>query len=958
MDRLRKECPELFTVASFKTVEMVSVPLLRRLSEVCGRAFAEDLADTRPVGTTLILRLGAPPPGGPAGTAVYEAWCRRHLESGLRHLLERFPPLGRLIVLVCGQWRRNAANLLRRLQADRDVLEERFGIPRDVPLTGIDWEMGDFHRGGQCVALLLFGDASVPFRVLYKPKDMRIEARFQDVVAEVGRWLGDSFWSGLDVVCRGADYGYASFVEWRPCADASERRAFYRNAGRLLALLHLLGATDAHCANLIAAGPALHLIDAETLFQSRGAPDRESGMIEDVHLPDRMGDSVLRCGMLPIWTLVGSDKAAIDISALGAKSPAAAVHVPGWLHVNTDDMVWGEIVRRPDHPSSLPVPCGTPNPLAEHVDDVEAGFDEVYRLVLREPHRERLLAAVRAFEGVTRRLVLRATRVYALLQESALAPEVLSDVHSRAFVLEKLARRCLLEAQKGPLWNVFQAERRDMENLDVPHFEHRLGGDVLTATSGPVAGLLPGNGLAEAVERIGNLCEDDLAWQKRLIRASIRARHLEMGRTVPSQSTPPDTIQAGSPPDWGAMACSLAEELDRSAFDDGEGRRSWLALSLLPDGMHVQLGPIGNGLYDGLAGLAVFWFLLAETCVIPELRQTAVQTLSALLERLRPSDAHARFRVLRDAGLGWSGYGGMLRLLRIPCVVRGCAGVLDPEREFDLLLAELPVERIRRDAACDFLSGVAGLILPMAQRHREAPCDLTARLLHEAAARLMAAQTSDGAWPSAISRQPLTGLAHGASGMGLALIAAGTALTDSVLIDAGAKAFAYERSVFVPQVGNWPDFRARPDAPDSPPSFMVSWCHGAPGIGLARLNALEWAPDHPHATIWREDLDVAMRTTAESPLGTADHLCCGNLGRAAILRIAGQRAARSEWVAAADDLSRQVAVLALSRGRFLLPNDDPGTTGSSAPGLMNGIAGIAAHLASTEANGNLAGLLG
>ena len=406
------------------------------------------------------------------------------------------------------------------------------------------------------------------------------------------------------------------------------------------------------------------------------------------------------------------------------------------------------------------------------------------------------------------------------------------------------------------------------------------------------------------------------------------------------------------------MACSLAEELDRSAFDDGEGRRSWLALSLLPDGMHVQLGPIGNGLYDGLAGLAVFWFLLAETCVIPELRQTAVQTLSALLERLRPSDAHARFRVLRDAGLGWSGYGGMLRLLRIPCVVRGCAGVLDPEREFDLLLAELPVERIRRDAACDFLSGVAGLILPMAQRHREAPCDLTARLLHEAAARLMAAQTSDGAWPSAISRQPLTGLAHGASGMGLALIAAGTALTDSVLIDAGAKAFAYERSVFVPQVGNWPDFRARPDAPDSPPSFMVSWCHGAPGIGLARLNALEWAPDHPHAAIWREDLDVAMRTTAESPLGTADHLCCGNLGRAAILRIAGQRAARSEWVAAADDLSRQVAVLALSRGRFLLPNDDPGTTGSSAPGLMNGIAGIAAHLASTEANGNLAGLLG
>ena len=83
--------------------------------------------------------------------------------------------------------------------------------------------------------------------------------------------------------------------------------------------------------------------------------------------------------------------------------------------------------------------------------------------------------------------------------------------------------------------------------------------------------------------------------------------------------------------------------------------------------------------------------------------------------------------------------------------------------------------------------------------------------------------------------------------------------------------------------------------------------------------------------------------TAESTLGSADHLCCGNLGRAAILRISGQRAARPEWVAAADALTRRVFALSLSRGRFQLPNDDPGTTGSSAPGLMNGLAGIAVH---------------
>ena len=957
VNQLRGECADLPCWSTPETTGIISTPLLRRLSELCGRAFAEDLADTRPIGATLILRLGAPSPGGHSGSAVYDNWCRRHLESGLRRLLERFPPLGRLMVVACRQWRKNAVDLLRRVHADRAILEDRFGIPREAPLIGIDWELSDPHRGGQRVALLFFGLGNATFRILYKPKDMRIEALFQDVVAEVGRWVGEPFGAGLDIVFRGTDYGYASFIEKRPCANAVELQAFYRNAGRLLALLHVLGATDAHCANLIAAGSSLHLIDAETLFQGRTAPTREHGGTEEPQRLDRMSSSVVRCGMLPIWTLIGKAKTAIDISALGVESPTAPVHAPGWLHVNTDDMVWAEVARRPDPPPSLPVPFGIPNPLAGHVDDLEAGFDEVYRLAMSENHRERLLAAVRAFTGASHRMVLRATRIYAVLQDGALSPEALSDANSRAFALEKLARRSLLDPEKGPSWYVFQAELRDMENLDVPYFEHPLGEETVNASTGPVAGLLAGNGLAEAIERISTLCDSDLAWQKRLIRGSVRARHLEMGRATRAPESPVEARPTDVAADLGSLALNISAELEKAAFDDGEGHRSWLALSLLPDGVHVQLSPIGNGLYDGLAGLTVFWFLLAEACDNPRLRQTAAETLSTLLDRIRKPDEYARFRTIRDSGLGWSGYAGLLRLFQIPWVVRGCAGMIDSAREFDHLLAELPMELIRRDPTYDLLSGVAGLILPIARRHRKCPGDTTARMLREAAAHLVAAQRPDGAWPSAISRQPLAGLSHGASGMGLALIVAGAALSDAALVEAGARAFAYERSVFVEKEGNWPDFRDLPCNRGDQPSFMVSWCHGAPGIGLARLRALEWAPDHPHAEIWREDLAAAMRTTAESPLGNADHLCCGTLGRAAILRIAGQRAEHPEWVSAADAMTRKVAARAHSSGRFTLPNDDPGTTSSSIPGLMNGIAGIGAHLICTKANGNLGALL-
>jgi lantibiotic modifying enzyme len=104
-----------------------------------------------------------------------------------------------------------------------------------------------------------------------------------------------------------------------------------------------------------------------------------------------------------------------------------------------------------------------------------------------------------------------------------------------------------------------------------------------------------------------------------------------------------------------------------------------------------------------------------------------------------------------------------------------------------------------------------------------------------------AQQPTTGAWTTAFqSGRPLTGLAHGASGIGLALIEAGVALDDDELVDAGARDLRYEAEVFDEEAGNWPDFRDTVTFP----SFMLGWCAGAPGIGLARVQALTSAPAH------------------------------------------------------------------------------------------------------------------
>src|SRR5207237_5543332 len=122
---------------------------------------------------------------------------------------------------------------------------------------------------------------------------------------------------------------------------------------------------------------------------------------------------------------------------------------------------------------------------------------------------------------------------------------------------------------------------------------------------------------------------------------------------------------------------------------------------------------------------------------------------------------------------------------------------------------------------------------------------------------------------------------------------------------------------------------------DGSPAFMRSWCHGAPGIALARLGGLPWL-DTPSI---RRDLDRALATTlATDPADDVDHLCCGTAGRSEILLAAGRALDRPALVAqAAGWGAGVVARAAQSGGYYLAPGLPPE---ARPPGLFQGQAGI------------------
>jgi lantibiotic modifying enzyme len=176
---------------------------------------------------------------------------------------------------------------------------------------------------------------------------------------------------------------------------------------------------------------------------------------------------------------------------------------------------------------------------------------------------------------------------------------------------------------------------------------------------------------------------------------------------------------------------------------------------------------------------------------------------------------------------------------------------------------------------------------------------------------------------------PLAGFSHGAAGISWALLNLSAVTGQARFREAALNGILYERSLFSPQAGNWPDLRVLEPGLGSN-GFVTAWCHGAPGIGLGRLCSLPHLDD---AAI-RAEIDIALQTTAARGCGFNFSLCHGDLGNLELLLHAADTI-DPRWREAVDQMAGVVVEgIAREGWRCGVP------LGVETPGLMTGIAGI------------------
>ncbi len=809
----------------------------------------------------------------------YEAFVKRHRRNGLAALLSEFPVLGRHIGTAFGLWLQGSVEMLEQVCADRLVLERKFSVPMDQKLSGARQGLSDPHRGGRAVAILLFAGSGTPaVHVVYKPKDMGVDAAYQAVLKDLNDRSELAPLRTL-AIHAGDGYGYMEYVPHRLCVDDDEINNFYVNAGRLTAVLHLLGCTDCHHENLIACGDQLVLIDTETLLEVElndpiGAVSSQPEVAVPSDLHTRFQRSVLRSGLLPQWTLFGRAKQPVDVSALGIAPPERAEElVEGWLALNSDGMLPGRVNRAAMVPTSLPVGVGQPNPFGRFLDAFTSGFlKQSHALIDR---RARWLAAdgvLSHFAGLPRRIVLRNTRVYFAIQRQALESAALQSSLAQALKLEQLARSYLLAEARPLHWPVFAAEVQQMQRLDIPFFTHLIDGDALNldGREQSLSGFIRTSGLAAAYDRLRKLDADEIDFQIRLIRGAVEARRLRRGADAAHATQPPDNGDLDSDESLQqsqAAVENIAQRLLDLAIRDPSGQVEWLGTDIEPDGRSFSFRPVGVSLYSGSIGIA---------CLLHRLREQSVELadaddISAAI--LRPLHALAdqraresRMRWWRGQSLGLGGCGGMLLAL-IKLGERQIAEAL--------LQAALP-RHIEADRQLDVIGGCAGLIGPLLQLGTGQALELAVL----AGDRLIAQQGDHGAWSASAWQMPLLGFSHGTAGYAAALARLHLKTGECRFLSAAPKALAYERARFSKDIGNWAVLRWI-GKPGEMPSLAVGWCHGAPGIALGR--ACLWGTE-----LWDEhcveEIAIALKTTAAMRSLRSDHLCCGSLGLMVVLR--------------------------------------------------------------------------
>lgn len=799
--------------------------------------------------------------------------------------------------------------MLKQFKDEKKELEKLFQengqLGRIVEIKG---DFSDSHNGGKQVLELSFESGG---KILYKPRAMENEKYYAFLL----EWIAEK--TGIRQlsypILSYPDHSWCTVVPNRTCETKQQLQEYYRRIGSQLFLAYVLGTKDLHYENIIACGEYPVLVDLETLVNIQYNAERKT---VDEEMRYQLSRSVLFTGLLPFysWNHTGEG---VDSSGIHGGEPyKCPFRIAAVADGGTSDMrieyrhPWTHKAR---NRALLDGEYISPHIFADEVID---GFTKAYRAVL--DNKKEFLKLTGTMRTSKSRYLVADTQRYSMMLSGSYHPGLLEDEENRNAFLKKLS-----DGRRISRHEIIEREIEALKRGDIPYFFYELGDTGLQDKDGfRIEGFFLEAPFDLILEKIEQLGKKDLSMQRRFIEMALRLVP-ENEENFKNKIYHIQEINQNDVRQWENE--SGIEELRQRLYDSAVWNKertevSWPVLDFASGrGYAWEIRPMNYYLYNGLAGMLLLFYEL-------QLRELSLED-KEIYDALQSMLFGYTDRGVKDPNNLYSTntgvFDGESSIVFVYLLLHKRSGQMQylhyAERH-----AGIVGRLIRNDRKYDLLSGNAGAAKVMILLYEITGKSKYLEMAENAVNVLEDNKIITGkgcGWSIGPDIAPMGGMAHGNSGILMAVIDVWIAAGNEKYGRLAEEIWDFEDSLYSEEQNNWMDTRAKIEEDETGP---VAWCHGAGGILLSRLSCYAKVTDEKWKQRMLDDIQKAYAKLESFWIRDSISLCHGSAGNGLILEYA--RKMMSD-----ENDSKNGKVMVAGKGRVCEQAD---------PGMMNGYGGL------------------
>lgn len=764
----------------------------------------------------------------------FHFFCKLSLKKDkLISIYEKYPVLARLLSVSAINFINNITEFFDRFFLYKSELSELLNCTCDFSVSNITVGKGDTHQNGKCVYEVELSNGAC---LMYKPKDLRIVPVYNKIIT----WLNTKDLLYMDNISGLYFEDFAFEVKINPysCTTKSQVSSYYERFGQLLGIMYILKANDLHMENLFACGEQPIIVDLETLFQQSIFETNPNQITAHELLSMEIADSILSTGLIP----AKMTDLNIDLSGLSGDEVELDRKMEKIVDIGLDTMKIEEETVRLSPADNIVKLHEKKSDYKLYNDAIMNGFNAVVKVVIS--NRDKFIQLISKFSGKNVRLLIRNTQNYFRLLDISYHPSSLMNWLDRENIMQNLFNHIIDNAY------VNYSEYLDMLKGDIPVFFQNISKTSIYDSRGiSIDNFFKISSYNKVCNNIFKLDNVDL--QRAIIKVktgkyvTINKRHydtklvndiLQSSKYIYKEKFLQEAIHIGN-----LIAKNLVIKNDTCSF----------YTFTYADDLDIQ--PVDSSLYNGLSGIAIFYYYLYKVSNIPKFKKILSVIVNTLESSIYGNEdmslitgSNAKlvlyYHLLRDK------YDGQLEA-KINNIIRNI------------------YENTESFMSYDWIGGISSCISIICDLYNQLKNPLYLECILKLEERMRTIIDNKG--------EPIIGgFSHGYSSLALVYAKLGYFLNITRFTQKGLEYLAKDNNLFDKESGAWLDMRHKEK------TFLCHWCHGAVGIGGSRYFMKKYVHDD---NLLNKDISHALSFLRNSFFTNDDTLCHGNFGKTELL---------------------------------------------------------------------------